>query len=323
MTRMPGAVWDPLAANFADQPRMRAHDLVCIHTMVGSLEGTDSLFRHTNGAGYAGTESHYGTGFDGRIEQWQDNRFIAEANYLGSWHIVSIENADYGTGFPKWDIRDGSQVPAFTGAQVEANARILAWECSPAAHVDCPPTWTCHREGIPLALVPDSKPGRRGVAYHRQGVPGFMVAGGEQWSTARGKVCPGDRRIAQIPQIIDRARQIAGGATIQEDDVSAQEVWRDWGVQTPEMKDAKLPQASMEAIVAGTFARTELLRSSVAGMSAQLAGLTATVKLLAEAVASGRDDVTAAELEESSYRGTQRAIEEGLVRVEVVSRQQA
>jgi len=59
-------------------------------------------------------------------------------------------------------------------------------------------------------------------------VPGYMAAGAEQWSTAQGKVCPGNRRIAQIPQIITRAQQITtpsptmpATATLQEDPLSA------------------------------------------------------------------------------------------------------
>lgn len=209
MSRMPGALWKPLAANWAAQPRMRAHNIICIHTMVGGLDGTDSLFRANNGPGYDGTESHYGTGGDGTKVQWQDTQFQADANYLGNPDVISLENADHGPEFPKWT---GSDVPPLTPAQVEANAQIVAWESSPAAHADCPPSWICHREGIPLEVIPDSKPGRRGIAPHRLGVPGYMVAGAVQWSTANRKACPGDRRIAQIPQIIARAKQIRGGA---------------------------------------------------------------------------------------------------------------
>jgi hypothetical protein len=144
-----------------------------------------------------GTNSHFGTGANGEIWQWVDTAYRSAANLYGNGRVVSIENADFGPGFPSWNTNDGAQVPAFTPKQIEANAQILAW--ANKVH------------GIPLELVPDSKPGRRGVAYHRQGVPGYMVPGGEQWSNSRGKVCPGNKRIAQIPQIIDRARQIASG----------------------------------------------------------------------------------------------------------------
>jgi hypothetical protein len=68
-------------------------------------------------------------------------------------------------------------------------------------------------------MAPDSKPESRGIAFHRQGCDGNFtgyayggrVAGGELWSSAYGKVCPGDRRITQlINTILPRARQLAG-----------------------------------------------------------------------------------------------------------------
>ncbi len=187
-----GANYEPLE-RVQRQARMRAHDIICIHTMVGSLRGTDKYFKAD---GWGGTESHFGTGYDGEIIQWQDCGWTADANLNGNRHVISIENADLGTGFPKWNTKDGGAVPAFTDAQIEANARIIAW--------------ACREYDIPCELIPDSKPGRRGIGYHRQGVPGHMVADGEKWSNAPGKVCPGDRRIAQIPAIIRRARVIMG-----------------------------------------------------------------------------------------------------------------
>ena len=184
MARMPGAQWRPLPTSGIP---MRAYDITCFHTMVGSLAGTDNYFRTSA----AGTNSHFGVGFDGTIYQWVDTAYRSGANYDGNYHIVSVETADIGPGFPAWNTNDGSQVPAWTDEQIDACARIAAW-----AH---------DVHGIPLALIPDSKVGRRGVAYHRLGVPGYMVAGGEQWSTKFRKACPGDRRIAQIPQVIARA----------------------------------------------------------------------------------------------------------------------
>jgi hypothetical protein len=186
--------WKPLASTWASQQRMTQVDIISIHTMVGSLAGTDGMWRKT---GYSGNHSHFGFGADGTCWQWQDTLYRAAANYNGNWHIISAECADVGTGFPAWNINDGSQVPAFTAAQVEALAQFIAAMCK--AH------------NIPCVLIPDSKPGRRGVGYHRLGVPGFVVSGGELWSTVNRKVCPGDRRIAQMPQIIARAQQIVNG----------------------------------------------------------------------------------------------------------------
>jgi hypothetical protein len=204
---MPGAIWKPLAADWNKQPRMRAYDFFCIHTMVGSLVGTDGYFKVGNGAGYGGTESHFGVGPDGTIYQWQDTDFQADANGNGNWHVISSENADTGAPFPSWA---GSDVPPLTPQQVEANAQIAAW------------LYRTH--GIPLGIAGSSKPGARGLAVHRYGVPGYMPAGAEQWSTARGKACPGDRRIAQLPAIAARAKQLVSGnnptITAQGDDMA-------------------------------------------------------------------------------------------------------
>jgi N-acetylmuramoyl-L-alanine amidase/Putative peptidoglycan binding domain len=192
-TLYPHADFRPLGQQ--TQALMKAHDIVCLHTMVGSLSGTDAFFKAD---GYGGTESHFGVGGNGTVYQWQDLEHTADANFKGNWHVISIETADIGPEFAKWDTNDGNAVPAWTDAQIEALANLVAW--------------CCHTYQIPLDLVPDAKPGRRGVGYHRQGVPGFMIAGAEQWSTATGKVCPGKRRIDQIPEVLGRARELAAQA---------------------------------------------------------------------------------------------------------------
>jgi hypothetical protein len=200
-------VYKPLGPQ--TQPRMQAHDIFCIHTMVGSLAGTRNMF---NGGGFSGTESHFGTGGNGEpVEQWQDLMYTADANLDGKYRVISVENADIGPGFTAWNTNDGGAVPAFTPKQLEQLAQLMADTCKPSAHANCPSSWACHKDGIPLSLIPDSKPGRRGIGYHAQGVSGVgLVAGGERWSTSVGKVCPGKRRIAQIPGIIARAKEILG-----------------------------------------------------------------------------------------------------------------
>lgn len=193
--RYPAASFELLGRQAED--RMTAHDIVCLHTMVGTLAGTDSMFKDD---GFAGTESHFGTGGAGeKVKQWQDLAFSADANLDGWRRVISIENADKGPGFKAWS---GSNVPAFTEAQLEQIVDLVAWLCSKEAHADCPADWKCHQVGIPAQLIPDTLPGRRGIGYHRQGVDGSLpdmrVEGGEKWSLARGKVCPGDRRVEQI-----------------------------------------------------------------------------------------------------------------------------
>lgn len=188
--------WRPLASNWDAQPKMARYDLVILHTMVGSLWGTDAYFRKD---GYGGVESHFGVGPDGETLQWQDTSRRAEANGAANPRAVSIETADIGEGFPKWDTKRGDAVPAWTPAQVDRLVDLVAW--------------ICDTHNIPCRLVADSRPGTRGVAWHALGVPNVKGAtrsqtGGELWSTATGKVCPGPRRIAQIPGIVERAARV-------------------------------------------------------------------------------------------------------------------
>lgn len=151
---------------------MTAYDIVCIHTIVGYPPAH---------------QAHFSTGMDGAIFQSRDTIYQSAANYEGNHRIIAIENADMP---PRWtDVRD---LPDFSEAQVESIARILVW---------------CHRtHGIPLVPCPDSRPGSRGIAYHRQGIDGNFagyaypgrVPGGEKWSLHFGKVCPTDRRIRTL-----------------------------------------------------------------------------------------------------------------------------
>lgn len=183
--------WRPLAGNWSAQPRMQKHDLIILHTMVGSLWSTDSYFRNR---GYGGAEAHFGVGHDGQLLQWQDTDWQAEANGAANNRAISIETADLGEGFAPWNTQDGNAVPAWTDAQVDRIIDLIVW--------------ICRTHAIPCVPVLDSKPGRRGVAYHRLGVPGNVVPGGELWSSARGKTCPGPARIKQIPNIIARAKNV-------------------------------------------------------------------------------------------------------------------
>lgn len=191
MARMPGVTWDGEHGGTA----MARYDIVCAHTIVG----------------YAPAHAaHFSTRGNGEIIQSRDTRYRSAANKDGNHRVIAIENEDFGARYGPWS---GSNVPAFTPEQCEAIARICAW-----AH---------QVHGIPLVPCPDSRPGSRGIAYHRQGIDGNFgsfayggrVSGGEVWSTSTGKVCPGDRRIHQlINVIIPRAQAIAGG---QEADLDA------------------------------------------------------------------------------------------------------
>ena len=205
MKKCPHAKWDPLSST-QTQPAMSAHRVVCLHTMVGYLASTRTMFKQN---GYSGTESHYGVGgkwgsdpsrgYDGYAFQWQDRRDTPDANLEGNPHVISIETADNAPAAAK-------DIQPWTPKQVETLVDIIAWECSHAAHSECPSDWTCRKgvqwEGltvaIPPVLIPDTQPGRRGIGYHRQGVDPWRESGAEAWSTSYGKECPGPVRIAQL-----------------------------------------------------------------------------------------------------------------------------
>ena len=195
MAIYPGARWRPLGAN--TEPRITPR-VVCLHTIVGSRSSAYNWFKYGNGEGYRGTESHFGIGMDGTVDQWQDTDFQADANGPdGGFYVISIETGDDGT----------PEDTPWTPEQFERIAQVLAW---------------CYEEhDIPLELIPDTRPGRRGVGYHRQGVDPWRVPGGDRWSTSFGKTCPGEARIAQVPAVIERARVLAG---LDDDMPSADEV---------------------------------------------------------------------------------------------------
>lgn len=189
MARMPEAQW---VGEYGSTLMTEASlNKVCLHTIVG------------NPPAHA---AHFSVRADGHIFQSRDTRFRSAANYYGNDDVIAIENDDHGPEYGPWNVNDGHAVPGYTDAQMWGNAKILAW------------AYRVH--GIPLVQCPDSKDESEGIAYHRQGIDGNFwaegyayggrIAGGEVWSTSRGKVCPGDRRISQQPLIIQRARQLVG-----------------------------------------------------------------------------------------------------------------
>lgn len=174
---------------------MKSYQGVCLHTMVGSLAGTDSMFQKN---GTTGTESHFGVGEDGEIYQWVDTAYTADANYLGSGYVISIETADYGASFGRWNT-NGDSVPYWNAKQIVAIVKIIVWACK--------------THDIPIKQMSSVRD--RGIGYHAMGVPGNELPASlkgtrYQWSKYAGKVCPGKKRISQIPEIVRLAK---GGST--------------------------------------------------------------------------------------------------------------
>ena len=165
---------------------MADHRGICLHIAVSTGA---SLFNYFNQPG--NPTSHFYVRFSGEVEQYVSTAYRAPAQLEGNPTMVGIETQG-GVGD---NLNEG-----WYDAQRESLARLCAW--------------LNETHGIPLQAMPNSKPSSRGVGYHKQGVDPYRVDGGELWSTAYGKVCPGDARIQQIPSIITRAKQIL----TQEDD---------------------------------------------------------------------------------------------------------
>lgn len=214
MAWYPGAEHRPLGTQ--TEPRMTAHNILCFHTMVGSLAGTDNMF---DDDGYYGTESHFGVGGssdgnrDGHVIQWQDTAYGADANLEGKGEVISIETSDGGDPSRPWSPKQLDEL-------VELGI------------------WVCQEYDIPPVLIPDTKPGRRGIGYHRQGCDhsssyrprgwpydAWRVSGGRRWSRALGKTCPGDERIRQLVDIVIPRIQAGLG---QEDDMPDRQEFEFW-----------------------------------------------------------------------------------------------
>lgn len=265
MARMPAASW---LGEHSPRTPMERYDIVCVHTIVG--------FAPAHAA-------HFSTHANGTISQSRDTRYRSAANLNGNHRVIAIENEDHGFAFPNWS---GSNVPRLTDAQVDAIAKILAW-----AH---------KTHGVPLQLCPNSKPGSRGLAVHRQGIdgnftvpvntlglplsmwrgrgtiadPGRWVPDGEVWTETPGKVCPGDRRIAQLPDILARAKQIVNG----EDDVTPEDIQK---IASAVWAEGVGPEGSVEPA-------RDRLRGAHFQATAANAGITAVATALEELRAGER-----------------------------------
>ena len=203
MAMLPGAIIKTVARHTTPRVGQRGF---CLHIAVS--DGA-SLFNYFNQPG--NPTSHFYVRKSGNtngmadFEQYVDTKYQAPANLEGNPTLISIETQG-GVGD---DLNAG-----WTATQLERIAWILA---------------QCHLiHGIPLILMPNSLTASRGVGYHKLGVDPWRVDGGEKWSTAYGKECPGDARIGQIPRIITRAVQIASGDDMLTDAQAAQLAKAGW-----------------------------------------------------------------------------------------------
>ncbi|MFD7611000.1 peptidoglycan-binding protein [Streptomyces sp. NPDC059828] len=119
----------------------------------------------------AEASSHFGTGRSGQLYQWVDTADRAWAQAGGNRTWLSIEN-------------EGRGGDSLTSAQIDRCAEVLAW-----AH---------KTYGVPLQLTTSTT--GRGLGYHGMG--------GAAWGGHTS--CPGSKVIAQLPEIVKRAKALAG-----------------------------------------------------------------------------------------------------------------
>ncbi len=180
MARMPGADWHPVR-NYTPDGQQTVRGVV-VHIMAGTLEGSQAWFNNQT----AQASSHFGTGKDGELRQWVDTDDRAWAQAAGNRDWLSVEN-------------EGVGGDALTTAQLDANARVLAW-----AH---------KTYGVPLQVA--KSPSDRGLGYH--------AMGGAAWGGHTS--CPGTRIVAQLPEIVARAKRLVAGPTQEEDSMDAKQIF--------------------------------------------------------------------------------------------------
>jgi hypothetical protein len=184
MAIAPFATWEGPTPNQGG--KMLEQRGLVVHIAEGSYEGTISWCKNPA----SGVSCHFVTAQDGRIAQLIDTTVTAWTQIAGNGHWVSVENEGHTPG-------------ALTTAQVEANARILAW---------------LHEvHGVPIQFVGSVSPlsglpagpgpNGHGLAHHSIGTTaeGWNGAG---WGHSD---CPGPNIQAQKQQIVARAIEIAGG----------------------------------------------------------------------------------------------------------------
>jgi N-acetyl-anhydromuramyl-L-alanine amidase AmpD len=162
MPRCPFATWEPATKSHGGT--MTGHLGVVAHVN----ESTGDIYNWCNNPGNQ-VSSHFQVMKDGSLLQYVDTDVASWCQSSGNYSYLSVETEGYHT-------------EAFTPAQVETFARLMAW-----AH-------QVHE--IPLTLA--DVVGQRGLGWHGMG--------GKSWGGHTS--CPGEPRKAQRAVILQRAAQL-------------------------------------------------------------------------------------------------------------------
>lgn len=196
-----GATKRPIA-RFAT-PRRKPINALVLHVTVSPADSMFAYFSRPNSGGCS--SGHVAK--DGTIEQYLAASWRDAATVDARDRSFSLETQG---AYPS----SVAQTEPWTDAQIESIARVAAW-----LHTN---------HGLPLRIMTSSRSDEAGIGWHRLGIDGSFPAlpsplagrsqrgGGEVWSTSRGKACPGDAKILQVPTILARALEIVGQAPVAE-----------------------------------------------------------------------------------------------------------
>lgn len=196
MAWYPGAVRKEITRNFTRTPIK--YDAVILHTDAGNAKDLYGWWMHPSNKG---ASSHFHVAKDGTVYQYVDTKWMSWTSGAASSRSIGIETQGFGS--EEW-----------TPAQFNALVKLVSWCCS--------------THNIPVRQMASSRTTERGIGWHRLGCNGNFPAlpsilagreqrgGGEVWSSARGKSCPGTKRINQIPSLIAKVK---GGSVDKEPSV--------------------------------------------------------------------------------------------------------
>ena len=176
-----GAVKKPISHNYTKGmwSKYPTWEGIVLHVTASEASSQYGWFNNPN----SGASSHFHLAYDGTLEQYVSLNDRSHAQKHGSDRLISIETQGIGSG--KW-----------TDKQMAALTELCAF--------------LSKHYGFPLTQMKDSKVSSKGIGYHALGVAkdwaqyntGKSQTGGELWSSAPGKICPGPNRIKQIPAIV-------------------------------------------------------------------------------------------------------------------------
>lgn len=157
-----------------------------LHVAVSEAQTIYSMFSQSNAAC-----SHFYVAKDGQVYQYIDTRYRSASDMNGNDSTISVET--------QGGVKNPDGEP-WTPAQLVSLAKLWAWARD------------THKIKNQVAKGTQTNDDSSGLSWHRQGVQGNFSnrkgilsisykPGGILYSKARGKICPGDAKILQIPGI--------------------------------------------------------------------------------------------------------------------------